>query len=241
MTETMRTLATFLATLLIASSSIAQDEVIIIDRSKSEIFKSRKPRGIRLNENTQVVKFAPLNLLAGEILFGYERQHGVKGSLDFELGPTISKIGFGFNSHWVDASLPSEHDISGLGVVSGVSYRYYPLDETEALNRFYVAPQFRFKAMNHKVQDINGFVPGVQRGTQMNSNFFFNFGYQSWLSSTFSMDFYMGFGIGMRTERDYDLVTVFQDNEWVYDWSETNSSGAVYVFQLGLKVGIGSE
>lgn len=236
----MKNFATFLA-LLLSSSSFSQDEVIIIDRSKSDTYKSKSRKEVRLNENTQVVKFAPLNLLAGEVLFGYERQHGVKGSLDFELGPTLSKIGFGINSHWIDASTPSEQDLSGIGIVSGVSYRYYPLDETEALNRFYVAPQFRFKAMNHKVQDVNGFVSGVQRGTQMNSNFYFNFGYQSWLSSTFAMDFYMGFGIGMRTERDYNLVAEFQDTDWVYDWEETNYSGAVYVFQMGLKVGIGSK
>ena len=236
----MKTLATIL-TFLITTLSFAQDEVIIIDRSKSGNYKSRKSKDIRLNENTQVIKFAPLNLLAGEVLFGYERQYGVKGSLDFELGPTISKIGFGLNSHYVSSFEPSPEDISGLGFVSGISYRYYPLDETEALNRFYVGPQFRFKAMNHKVQDASGLVSGVQRGTKMNSNFYFNFGFQSWLSSTFSMDFYMGFGIGMQTERDYYVMADYVDNQTVYNWVEDLRSGAVYVFQMGLKVGIGSE
>ncbi len=225
-------------TALIAFTSFSQEEVVIIDRSKSS-FKQK--REVNYNDNVQAVKFAPLNLLAGEILFGYERQLSEKGSFDVELGPTISKIGFGINSHFGNAIEPQVDEISGMGLVFGIAYRYYPLDETQALNRFYVSPQFRFKQMNHKVQDFSGILTDVKRGNQVNTNFYFNFGYQFWPSKTFAMDLYAGIGIGMRTEQDFYSETFFNGTDWEYRWQEINSSGARYLFQLGLKIGIGSE
>lgn len=226
------------ATLLLVFTSFSQDEVIIIDRSKPN-FKQK--REIKYNDNVQVVKFAPLNLLAGEILFGYERQLSEKGSFDVELGPTISKVGFGIDSHFGNAIEPDVDELSALGIVFGVAYRYYPLDETQALNRFYVSPQFRFKQMNHNVQDFSGILTDVKRGNQVNTNFYFNFGYQFWPSKTFAMDLYAGIGIGMRSERDYYSEAFFNGNDWEYRWQEVNASGARYLFQLGLKIGIGSE
>lgn len=225
-------------TVLLSAGAFAQEEIIIIDRSKVDY---RKNKEVKFNDNIQVFKFAPLNLLAGEIAFGYERQLGVKGSFDLELGPTISKIGFGIDSHLGNSYEPQIGESSGMGVVFGIGYRYYPLDETEALNRFYVSPVFRYKVYNHTVQDYSGFVPGVQRGNQTNANFSFNFGYQTWASETFCLDFYMGVGIGMRTERDYFSESFFENNEWKYRWVENNQSGARYLLTAGIKVGIGSK
>jgi hypothetical protein len=236
----MKSLKSILACAILLSigTSYAQEEVIIIDRKD---YKRKREKNIRLNENTQVFKFAPLNLLAGEINFGYERQMSKKGSVDIELGPTISKIGFGLNSHLANDFEPNINEMSSMGFVTQIGYRYYPLDETEALNRFYVSPVYRFKLMNHKVQDASNFVPGVQKGNYVRNNFFFNFGYQSWLSSSFSIDFYAGFGIGMHSSRDWYSTSVFQNNDWVYEWREDYRSGATYVFNAGIKVGIGAQ
>lgn len=234
----MKIIATLVALIIINGAFAQEDKYVIIDRSD---YEKKKEKEIKLNDNIQVYKFAPLNMFAGEILFGYERQINKKSSFDVELGPTISKIGLGFQMHGGTAFEPDIQDVSGMGVVTGISFRYYPLDETEALNRFYVAPQFRFKVYNHGVQDVGGFLPEVQKGNQVNSNFYFNFGYQVWLSKTFSLDMYCGTGIGMRTERDYYVETVFVNNQWEYQWVELNGSGARYLFQLGLKVGIGAE
>ncbi len=228
-----------IVTVVMAFASFGQEEVIIIDRSN---LRSVKPqRSIRYNDNIQVFKFAPLNLLGGEILFGYERQVGLKGSFDLELGPTISKIGFGLTSHVGNSFEPAVGELSGMGIVFGVAYRYYPLDETEALNRFYVSPQFRYKLFNHKVQDFSEFVPGTQSGNQSNANFLFNFGYQVWTSETFAIDMYAGVGIGMRTETNWELEQYYQDNTWQYRWNEIYSTGARYLFNAGIKVGIGSK
>lgn len=223
---------------LLTFSLLAQEEIIIIDRSKTGL---RPQREVQRNENIQVYKFAPLSLLDGEILFGYERQLTSKGSFEVELGPTISKIGFGIDGHFGNSFEPAPGEQSGMGFVIGAAYRYYPLDGTEALNRFYVSPQFRYKAYNHTVHDYSGFITEDARGNESMSNFFFNFGYQSWLSSTFSLDFYFGVGIGHLSRRDYRYESVFADNEWQYRWIEENTSGARYVLNAGIKMGIGSK
>ncbi len=233
----MKLFASLLA-LLITSSIFAQEEIVIIDRSK---VRRNAPRDIKKNENTQVYKFAPLSLFDGEILFGYERQLTAKGSFDVELGPTISKVSVGIPGHFGNSFEPVAGETSGVGLVLGVAYRYYPLDETEALNRFYVSPQFRYKVYNHTVQDYSGFIPDVVKGNESMANFFFNFGYQAWLSETFSMDFYFGVGIGQYTSRDYYPETFFDGNDWDYRWIEENRSGARYVFNAGVKLGIGSK
>lgn len=227
-----------LSALLITSSIFAQDEIIVIDRSKTRL---KTQREFKKNENSQVYKFAPLSILDGEILFGYERQLTAKGSFDVELGPTISKISVGVNGHVGNSFEPSVGETSGMGFVTGVAYRYYPLDETEALNRFYVSPQFRYKIYTHSVQDFSGFADGVQRGNETMANFFFNIGYQSWLSDTFSADFYFGVGIGNYSSRDYYVENFFNGSDWEYRWIEQGISGARYVLNAGIKFGIGAK
>lgn len=227
-----------LSALLITSSVFSQEEIVIIDRSKPT-YKTQ--RDFSRNENIQVYKFSPLSLFDGEILFGYERQLTAKGSFDVELGPTLSKISFEVPGHIGNSLMPAPGETGGMGVVLGAAYRYYPLDETEALNRFYVSPQFRFKVYNHSVQDYSGLITDVARGNETMANFFFNIGYQSWLSSTFSIDYFFGVGIGQYTSRDYNAESYFEGNEWQHRWIEVNRSGARYVLNAGIKVGIGSK
>lgn len=235
----MKMFKSLLAFVVLLSSTgvFAQEEIIVIDRKDFR----KKEKEIRLNDNTRVIKFAPLHLLAGEINFGYEHQLSQKGSIDLELGPTISQIGLGINNHFVDPFNPSIAERSALGAVIGVGYRYYPLDKTEALNRFYISPTLRLKWMNTLYEDPAGLLQGSQRGGITKANFTFNFGYQVWASESFAMDFYMGFGIGLRGERWYSFDQTFQNNEWSYNWIEHNTSGAVYVGNMGIKVGIGSK
>lgn len=235
----MKSLKTICSVVLLMAtvSTYAQDEIIIVDRKN---YKQKKDRDIKQTENTQIVKFSPLQLLAGEITLGYERQVSKKGSIDLEVGPTISNIGFGLNSHFIDPFNPSAIEKSGLGFVASVGYRYYPLDETEALNRFYVSPVLKFKLMNSIFEDGSGIMTNTQRGSRTMTNFYFNFGYQIWLAKSFSMDFFAGFGIGLHQEKRLYTTQVFQDNAWVNEWQEDFRSGAVYVGNIGIKIGIGS-
>jgi len=226
--------------LTLTTITFSQQEVIVIDREEYDQ-KYSSPKNIKLNENTHVFKFAPLNMIVGEINFGYERQISQKGSLDFEIGPTISKIGFNVNSHLIDQwSQPTAVDETGLGVLLGIGYRFYPLDNTEALNRFYVSPTMKYKVYNHFERDLTNTL-GDEKGQNSNLNFTFKFGYQTWLAKSFSMDFYAGLGIGYQQRTDHSIVNEFNGSSWGYKWQQQSSSGARYVFTAGIKIGIGKE
>lgn len=229
-----------IASIAVSLTSFSQEDIIIIDKGRVKDYK--KDREIKLNDNTQVFKFAPLNMLGGEINFGYEKQVGIKSSIDLELGPTISKIGLGVSSHYIDPYQqgPSQVDNSGMGFFTTFGYRFYPLDETEALNRFYVSPVVKYKLLNHTVEDLSGTLDDA-KGFDSQFNFYFNFGYQLWAAKYFAIDFYGGLGIGYQNKRDYFINSEFVDNDWNYFWQNETAKGARYVFNAGLKVGIGKE
>lgn len=201
---------------------------------------TRYKKEVKLNENTQIVKFAPFNMLVNEILFGYERQVSQKGSVDFELGPTISNVGIGISNHYVDPYNPTANRQGRMGVVMAMGYRYYPLDETEALNRFYVSPILKYKVLN------TAFVAeglDTQKGADNRLNFYFNFGYEVWASKTFALDMYAGMGLGTRNRVQYNVWQEYDPDAMEYKsvWHKDTQYGNVYVFNIGLKVGIGSK
>ena len=225
----------------LAFSMFAQEDIIIIDKSDLKDFKVKRERDIKLNDNTQVFKFAPLNMLVGEINFGYERQLSQKGSIDLEVGPTISKISLGVQSHYIEPGMqPTSAENSGLGFFAAVGYRFYPLDETEALNRFYVSPILKYKLLNHSVEDLSRTLDDAT-GTDSQVNFYFNFGYQLWAAKSFSMDFYGGVGIGYQHRVDHRIQYEFVGNDWQYYWQKNEAKGARYVANIGLKLGIGKQ
>ena len=217
--------------------SQAQEEIIIIDKSN---YKESKQRDIRLNDNIQVVKFSPLAMLAGEINFAYERQVSQKGSIEIGLGPTISKIGLGVNSHLINNG--GNYSVNpGMGFFTSFAYRFYPLDETEALNRFYISPVIRYKLFNYSYTDQDGIL-GSQKASDSRVDFFFNCGYQMWASKKFSVDFFGGIGIGNRNETEYYIESQYTpEGNWEYYWEKYSNRGARYVATCGILLGIGSE
>ncbi len=219
----------------------AQRDIVIIDKgygSDREVFKKQP----RLNDNTSIVKFSPLQMIVGEINLSYELQTSIKGSVEFGLGPTISNIGFGGQSHLLNPWGGTQQETAAMGFFASVAYRYYPLDETEALNRFYISPVLKYRMYNFGLNDLaNGLDP--IRGNEVNANFTFNFGYQVWVSKSFALDFFTGIGIGMETVNSaysqgvYNPITLTYD----YNWKETSITAARYLFTMGIKVGIGSH
>jgi hypothetical protein len=233
-----------IAALLLSLITFGQEDIIIIDKSELREYKRQRPeREIRLNDNTKVIKFSPLSMMVGEINFGYERQLSIKGSIDLQFGPTISEIGFGNvdNHQFNQIGVSSRHN-SGLGFLIGAGYRYYPLDETEALNRLYVSPVLKYRLYNYSIDELSGVLDPLD-GSDQQLNFYFNFGYQLWVSNSFSLDFYTGMGIGYQEIFDGYATTIWNDqmqqNENV--WITERSTGARYVFNMGLKVGIGYQ
>jgi len=225
------------AFVMLIQTGFAQDEMIIVDRGarREEV---KKP--LRFNENTSVVKFSPTQMFVGEINFSYERQTSKYSSFEVSAGPTISNIALGnVQSHLIDP-WGYTYRTSRLGAFGELAYRYYPMDETEALQSFYISPLVKVKLMSFGIADGSGILPDT-KGSDFRANFAFNVGYQWWLSKSFCMDFYAGMGIGYQQLKDSYVVTEFVDPNWVSTWRADNSTGARYVFNFGLKVGIGQE
>ena len=235
-------LSTIAAMLVVVTSGIAQQELVIIEQGGGRYQRAKKP--IRMNENTSVFKFTPTQLLAGEINFSFEKQVSKNSSFEIGAGPTISNISIGDNggNHYFDPFYGGSYayETSALGMFFEAGYRYYPLDETEALNRFYLSPVLKFKMMNFGLEDASG-VLSAQKGSDMRMNFAFNIGYQLWMSKTFAMDFYAGLGIGYQQYETYFPEATYVDPEYTYAWRKNAYSQARYVFNFGVKVGIGHK
>lgn len=233
-------LSTITAMLVIVTSGIAQEELVIIEQSGGRYKRAKKP--IRLNDNIGVFKFSPTQLLAGEINFSYERQFSKNSSFEIGAGPTISNISAGDGqNHFYDPSYGGyAYQTSGLGVFVEAAYRYYPLDETEALNRFYLSPILKYKVKNFGLEDASGVLEN-EKGSDSRMNFAFNVGYQLWLSKSFSMDFYTGLGIGYQQYTSYFPESTYVAPDWTFQWRDNSYTQARYVFNFGVKVGIGHK
>lgn len=233
-------LSTITALLVVVTSGIAQQELVVIEQGSRY---KREKKGIRLNENTSVIKFSPTQLLAGEINFSFEKQLSKQTSFEIGAGPTISNIalGDGGGNHYFDPMYGSyAYETSGVGFFAEAGYRFYPLDETEALNRFYLSPVVKFKLMNFGLEDAAGELPN-RDGSDMRLNFAMNVGYQVWLSKSFAMDFYTGLGIGYQQVQSYFPEYAFVNPDYVFTWKDNSYSQARYVFNFGVKVGIGQK
>ena len=232
-------LSTIAAVLVIVTSGIAQQEIVVVEQGSRY---KREKKEIRLNENTSVFKFSPTQMLAGEIHFSFEKQIDKNSSFELAAGPTISNIALGSaNSHYFDPWGSSYvYQSSRLGMFVEAAYRYYPLEETEALNRFYVSPVVKFKMMNFGLEDAAEVLQS-EKGSEMNVNFLFNIGYQLWLSKSFSMDFYTGMGIGYQQMDSFRAETTWVDPNYESQWVSDSWSGARFVFSIGVKVGIGHK
>ena len=217
-------------------NSMAQEEVIIID--KGDLVRGRKAREPKQNYNDRVIKFAPFNMLVGEVGMGYEYKISTISSLDVEGGITISELGLESQNHfwgWQSNTVRS----AGLGAFGRVGYRFYPLDHTQALNRFYISPVLKYKLRTYNYSSFTD--PETRLGNQHQLNFIFDFGYQLWLSKAFCLDFYAGMGIGYEQFNSWRVDDVFIDNEWTTEWTSSTSAAPRLIGDIGIKIGIGSR
>lgn len=233
-----KVVSTIAAVLMVVFSGVAQNEFVVIEQGG----RGKREKQIRLNDNIGVVKFCPTQMLVGEINFSYERQLSKQTSVEFGLGPTISNIAAGnVSGHYIDPwGGGYAYQTSGMGFFAEAGYRFYPLDETEALNRFYLGPVLKYRLKNFGLNDGAGQLSSM-RGSDSQFSFALNFGYQLWMSKSFSMDFFTGLGIGYQEITSYYPEQIYVDPNWTYQWKDNSRSGARYVFNFGFKVGIGHE
>jgi hypothetical protein len=162
------------------------------DKTIVSVDRNNEPRNYtypfrQLVENTSVLKFSPLQLAMGEINFGWERKIDKIKSVDFEFGPTLSKIGFTVNNNkyqLYNDTFPYRNESSKLGFFGAVGLRFYPLEKGLVLNNFYVSPVLKYRVKNIGYSDVSSKLPD-RKGTEIDFNFSFNFGYQKWFTQNF--------------------------------------------------------
>jgi hypothetical protein len=233
----MRLLLSAIVLVWSGSNAIAQEDVIIID--KGDLVRTRMKKEPKQNYNDRVIKFAPFNMLVGEVGMGYEHKVNAISSLDFEAGITISELGFDSQNHfwgWSQRTVRS----AGLGFFGRVGYRFYPLDNTQALNRFYISPALKYKLRTYNYSSFS-MPDNDQVGQQNQLNFVFDFGYQWWISEAFCIDFFAGMGIGYEQVTEWQVDDLFINNEWTSQWSSYTNAEPRLIGDIGIKVGIGSK
>lgn len=233
---------TLVTALLLAQiiPSFAQEEekIVYVHTNRGP----RKEREYKTVDLYNVYKFDIAQMAVGQYRFGYERRISEKSSIEFELGATLSNIGVNIG-HIGNSSM---YNNSKFGVVSTIAFRYYPLDEVPALNKFYVSPKLEFCNYNVGYEAADSYgnpIEGSERvGYTNRTRFLFTVGKQYWLSSTFSMDIYAGLGVGSVSETyynvyvEYDYITQTYQ-EVVQKRHDTRNRVA---FECGVKVGIGN-
>jgi len=224
-------------------SAIAQEEkIIVIDKGAGRTAKQKTVRPLVVNNS--VMKFNPLQMIAGEIAFGYERKIDELSSVEFEFGPTLSNIGLSVsnNHYYFDPYYgPNAQETSGVGFFVSAAYRFYPLDNGLVLNGFYVSPVVKYRLMNFDVEDFSGTLP-AQNGNENHMYFTFNFGFQKWLSERFSIDYYAGIGLGYEDHLHYRVLNEYNSTTGLYEysWEKNAYHGVRFVVTGGIKIGIGN-
>lgn len=219
-----------------------EQQIIIVDKSYKSPRASSKERKSFEVDNTWAVKFCPTQMFAGEINFGVELKVQERMSLEFEIGPTVSNIGRN-NFHFFPNNTEANEN-SAIGFLFSTALRYYPMEDHKVFNKFYISPKFRFRNYNtvysydyisfNKLED--------QRGTNNQFGFIFNLGVQDWLSPTFAVDYFIGFGLGYQNNNYYRVDQTYDQNtgQTINVWRSENENFTNYIVQLGIKLGIGN-
>lgn len=197
-------------------------------------------KGPRLNDNRAAFKFSPMQMIIGEFNIGVEFQTSKKTSLEIELGPTISEIGFARLDFMPPEDGDNVSENSNIGFFGSIGFRYYPLEVTEALNRMYVSPILKYRMYNFTLSENSDNLDDIM-ASKSQAKFLFNFGYQLWASKSFGFDFYLGTGVGFQQITDYDAIAVYDPATFVYtyEWDKQSSSKPQMLLNAGVKMVFG--
>lgn len=202
------------------------------------------------NHSMFAIKFAPMQMLMGEVNFSYEQRVSKQSSIEVSLGPTISEIGI--IGLALESRLSTENGViknSNLGFLAALGYRYYPISGMATAPRgLYLGPEIKYRVYNTTYSDnvSEGFgLPQLSDTKAAASQFSFKFftGYQFWFGSKFSMDVFTAVGFGVtdisrqRVITNSDPVTFLPHPEW----NKYGTSKVTFMGAFGLKFGIGGD
>ena len=226
---------------LTSISLFAQEEreVVVIRRETSP--KTYKRKAERDIDNYNAFKFDPLRMAIGELNFSWEHRIGDHTTFEVEAGPTISNLGIG-RFDIVDQYPGSYEKGSLMGGLISAAVRYYPLEESKAMNKLYVSPRLKYRRYNDSYTASPGTNVSNERGGSNEFIFSFNVGFQDWVSHNFAFDYYIGVGIGSYSGNQFQLGEVYDGNTgtWTYKWTESRSDYARFIGVIGLKVAVGN-
>lgn len=195
-----------------------------------------------------LVKIAPMQMMAGEINLAAEFAINPYSSLEIEVGPTFSQIGFGaVNTHYSGDIIydyppygPVYDARSAVGGHVSIGYRFYPLQFANAPRGLYISPIFKYRRYNTTYEDL---YYGLENTTGYRDQlmFRFNSGYQFFLTDKFSLDVFWGFGIGMTSETVYNIASYYDSpsDTYINYWQKSSGRGARLNGTIGFKFGIG--
>lgn len=218
-----------------------EEKIIVIDRGSGKTYKEKKER--ILVDSKSVMKYSPLQMVVGEINFGYERKIDELSSIEFEFGPTLSNVGLTVtDNHYNDpfGGGSTVEETTGLGLFGSVGYRFYPMDNGKVLNGFYISPVVKYRLKNFGVNDYSGILADT-KGSENHMYFTFNFGVQRWLSQNFSLDMFGGIGLGYESHMRFNTAATYDGNTGIYSyyWDKKSFDGVRFVLTGGVKIGIG--
>jgi hypothetical protein len=216
-----------------------EERVVIVKRESGK--SGYKPRPERDIDNYNAFKFDPFRMAIGELNFSWEHRLDDHVTFEVELGPTISNLGANRGYTSEGQSYSSFRINSQMGGFASAAVRYYPLEDSRAMNKLYISPRIKFR--NYQ-ESFSTTMPGLEEKNGRSNEFIFSFnvGYQQWLSHNFAFDYYIGAGIGSYRGNQYFLAETYDGNTntWSYQWKEQTARYARFVGVIGVKVTVGN-
>jgi len=221
-----------------------------LGQNRATYYFSKNKSERKFYQPQDAIKYDVLKVLAGDLTLAYERQVGEKSSIEFEIGPTISRFALNrMNYLGRVAQIPdyNPNDASSrqsdFGILASVAYRIYLLNNYPAMNGLYVAPKLKFKNYN----DMGNFGDHVGVSTDDFRNtlnqFFvvFDFGMVHWFSPHFGLEYYTTFGLTMNFFRYHTYQSSYDEatDVWTNTYSVKNRRFFNPTLALGLKLNFG--
>lgn len=234
-----------LLSLFVAGATFSQNRELDTVRVGRELFY--KPKN--------AFKLEVLKILNGDIIFAYERPIGYSSSIEFEIGPTVSYIGFNRmqflgmvkNFPRYDMNFAKQHGNGAGGFLFSFAYKKYVLENQPALNGLFIAPRLKFRNYNSYI-DFSGFNSSdyvnklPDKLMNVKNHLYqglltFDFGMNHTFKNHFGLEYYFSFGLTANSFK-YRYFNEFyngEEDQYYYQLGRMKRTFFNTNFSFGLK------